>query len=359
MNHFFSNLRILDLSNALAGPSAGQFFAELGAEVIKYENPMTGGDITRTWKTPAEDPADHFSSYYASVNLFKKIKNCNLKEEQDHREFLSELAATDVLITNLKTESLERLGIGREKLCEQFPQLILIHLVAFDHLDARTAFDFTLQAECGYMYLNAKSADSDQLKFPVAFIDVLAGHQIKEAILIALLKRAKEHIGSLVEVSLFKSALTGLINQAASYLNTGVVPQPMGSLHPSIAPYGESFLSKDKIRFVLGIGTDDQFKKLLKIMNINDEDVHKQYGLNVNRVRNRILLAEYLQSKFDCLFWKELKKAFIMDNIPFGRINQLDELFETKLAQKMIKEYNFTSSDRYRAVSALAFNFLK
>ncbi len=359
MNNFFSDLKVIDLSNALAGPSAGQFFAELGANVIKFENPATGGDITRSWKTPDENSEDEFSAYFASINLFKEIRYCNLKTEDGKAAFFKELEDADIFITNLKPESQKKLGVELAKVANSFPKLIIVNLVAYDPDNPRTAFDFTLQAECGYMHLNAKDTRSDKLKFPVAFIDVLAGHQIKEAILIALLKRTKTSQGSWIEVSLYKSALTGLINQASAYLNTGVIPEPKGSLHPSIAPYGESFLSKDKILFVLGIGTDQQFVKLLQILKIDDENIHKRYALNVNRVRNRILLANYLQSKFDCLFWKELNQAFLSSNIPFGRINNLNEVFRSNLAQEMIKEHSFSTSSNYKAVSAIAFNFLK
>jgi crotonobetainyl-CoA:carnitine CoA-transferase CaiB-like acyl-CoA transferase len=269
MKKFFSDLKVIELAGVLAGPSVGVFFSELGARVIKVENPKTGGDITRSWKSANEDPDDKESAYYWSVNTGKEIVFLDLTNENDRQKLLALLKDTDVLITNFKKGDDEKLNLTYSRLRTTNAQLIYASINGFGEQNSRTAYDLILQAEAGFMLINGE-AGSTPVKMPVALIDVIAGHQLKEAILIALLERSKTGKGSHVSVSLFDSALSSLVNQATNWLIGGQLPEAMGSLHPNIAPYGELFNTSDNHTITFAIGSNKQFSSLCGLLDLRN-----------------------------------------------------------------------------------------
>ena len=173
------------------------------------------------------------------------------------------------------------------------------------------------------------------LKLPVALIDVLAAHQLKEGILIALIKRQKTNKGSLVEVSLYDSAISSLKNQATNWLMGNFIPEAQGSLHPNIAPYGETFLTKDNYQVVLAIGNDKHFNLLLKILNAEDLNVDI-FLSNQLRVKNRTKLDVILKPYFLKQSKDEFMQKVIEFNIPAGVVNNIQQVFEKKEAQELI-----------------------
>lgn len=344
-------IKVIELSNALAGPSAAMFFAEMGAFVRKYENKRTGGDVTRKWKKP--DEKGNISSYFASVNFGKEIIPIDLKLAADQKVLWRDLKDADLLICNFKPGSAEKLGLGMDELREAFPSLVIIQLVGYDPNMARPAFDLSIQAEAGYMFLNRPKGQTP-MKFPFAFTDVMAGQQIRSAALLALYKREKDGQGAYITVSLFQSGISGLINQASYYLMTGNLPQPMGSLHPTIAPYGEIFESADGKLFTLAIGTDAHFEDLVNLLELPEEYDHNQFASNVLRVKNRELLFRYLSDGFKLLNWIVLEQLLAEKNVPYGLIANMEEVFERRLAKEMIKESD-TPDGKIKTVSTVAF----
>lgn len=266
MNTFFKDLKIIELANVLAGPAVGMFFAELGANVIKVENKLTNGDVTRSWKGPTENKNDPSSAYFASVNYNKKSIFLNLHIAEEKQHVLDLIKDTDIVISNYKYDDDTKLGMDYKSLKKINPQLIYAHISGYGNGTKRTAYDLVLQAETGFMHMNGTTA-SGPLKMPVALIDILAAHQLKEGILIALMKRLKTSKGSYVSVSLEQAAVASLANQAGNWLMAGYDHQPSGSLHPNIAPYGEIFMTADNKKMVLAIGNDKQFKKLCELLN--------------------------------------------------------------------------------------------
>jgi len=256
-----NGLKVLELASVLAGPGVGQFFAELGAEVIKVENLKTGGDVTRTWKLASEKAEDDRSAYFSSVNWGKKSLALDLTDSSG-KSIVQKLAAqTDVVIASFKSGDAEKLGVAYSQLQKVNPKLIYGQITGYGSDNARVGYDAVIQAESGFMDMNGERGGSP-LKMPVALVDVLAGHQLKEGLLLALLKREKTGEGSWVEVSLIQAAIASLANQASNWLVAQSLPSRQGSLHPNIAPYGESFETKDGRQVILAVGNDRQFADL-------------------------------------------------------------------------------------------------
>ncbi|MDX5404626.1 MAG: CoA transferase, partial [Bacteroidota bacterium] len=259
MKDLFRELTVVELASVLAGPSVGMFFAELGARVIKVESPS--GDVTRGWKLPDESPDSNVSAYFSSVNYHKEYVSLDLKDPSDREHLNAILKEADVLIQNWKEGDAEKFGLSAGSLMARFPKLIIADLSGFALETQRVAYDIVLQAETGWLSMTGHPGGGPA-KLPVALIDLLAGHQLKEGILAALWQRERTGTGAQVAVSLEESALASLANQASNYLMCGNIPGPMGTAHPNIAPYGEIFRCRDDHPLLLAVGSDVQFQKL-------------------------------------------------------------------------------------------------
>lgn len=332
---FFKDLKVVELASVLAGPAVGMFFAELGAQVIKVESPM-GGDVTRSWKNPKENKNDTASAYYYSVNWNKKVVKLDLKNNNDQIKLHSLFAEADVLITNFKSGDDIKFNLSSQALQEKYPTLIIGEITGYPD-SSKVAFDAVLQAETGFMSLNG-NASSGPLKMPVALIDILAAHQLKEGILLGLLNRYKNNKGCVVKVSLFDAAISSLAYQASNWLNSRYESPRMGSLHPNIAPYGETFLTQDKRLILLAVGNDKQFESFCKLIGKEElvADVH--FSINSNRVINRaelslIIADKIAEEKLD--HWLAL---FEQNKIPAGAVNSISEVFALNAANKKVLE---------------------
>ena len=351
----FKNLKIIDLSTVLAGPSVGTFFAELGAQVIKVEHPENY-DVTRSWKLPSEKK-ENTSAYFASVNYGKFYDKLNLSELKDYDRFITMVEESDVLIMNFKSGDQNKLNITDELLWKVNPRLIIGKISGFGKDSDRVAYDLILQAETGFMSMNG-DPETQPTKMPVALIDILAAHHLKEGLLIALMERFNSEKGSCVEVSLYDAALCSLANQASNFLMTGEIPKRMGSLHPNIAPYGEIFTTIDSVQFTLAIGSDQHFCKLLTILNLLKLQDDERFSTNQSRVANRVKLYEILKKKLSELDSKILFNLFQLNKIPFGEIKSLDKVFTDKSAQDLIRKDQLTNIKGKRMTS-IAFKWKK
>ena len=333
----FKELKVVDCSSVLAGPQVGTFFSELGALVIKFENAKTNGDVTRTWHTPLESK-EKISSYYSSINYKKEVRFVDLCNAQDIAKIHAELETADIVLTNFKGNDAKKFQLDAEFISKKFPKLIQGIIRGFEFEKNRVAYDVVLQAETGFMFMNG-SAEGAPNKMPVALIDVLAAHQLKEGILCALINRSKTEKGSVVEVSLEKAALASLANQASYFLMTGNIPQRMGSLHPNIAPYGELFQTKDQKWIVLAIGSDEQFRKLSVILNVEEISHDLLFSSNTVRVKNSITLYKILQQEFKKTNCDAFEIKAQESGIPYGRVRNMQEVFERDAAvQNVLKE---------------------
>ena len=354
MNKPFSDLIILELAGVLAGPSAGLFFSEMGARVIKIENPKTDGDVTRSWKLNAENANDKESAYYWSINAGKEVQFLDLTIEKDLLNFYSLIKTADILISNYKCGDDIKLKVDYQTLTSIKPDLIYASINGFGRSNSRTAYDLILQAESGFMFINGEK-NSAPLKMPVALIDILAGHQLKEAILIAILKRYKTKQGSNISVSLFDTAIASLANQATNWLIAHHLPIAQGSLHPNIAPYGEIFTSKDDHQFTFAIGNNKQFKALCDILNLQLYTL-SNYLDNQQRVSHRENLFIELENVIKHFNFEQLHKACLEHDIPIGKIRNLKEVFQLPEAQALINTFTFHDKT-IQTVKSTSFKF--
>jgi len=215
------------------------------------------------------------------------------------------------------------------------PRLIYAEVTAYGEDDPRVGYDAVIQAETGFASMNGTDA-SGPLKMPVALMDLLAGHQLKEGILAALLERERTGRGRRVAVSLYEAGVTALANQAANYLMTGVVPARLGSAHPNIVPYGSSYRCRDGGFVVLAVGTDRQFVRLAECLGAAELAEDPRFETNGLRVRNRgeleaMLSARVLQFDRDTLVGR-LRKA----DVPAGAVRNVREALLDPLAARLV-----------------------
>lgn len=336
----FKDLKVVELANVLAGPAVGMFFAELGAKVIKVENSLTAGDITRQWKTTHESNKSSVSAYYASVNWNKEVIFADLTDLKEKEKVYSIIEEADIVISNYKPGDDKKLGMDYETISKINTNIVYGHITGFGIYNDRVAYDLVLQAETGFMSMNG-TKESGPLKIPVAMIDILAAHQMKEALLIGLINRMKTNKGGYYTVSLYDAAISSLANQASNFLMTGVVPALAGSLHPNIAPYGEIFITKNKKKIILAIGSNKQFDNLCKVLGIPNIAKEKRFSENKERVLNRMELKKILQYEFKKKESDFLINEFHKRYVPAGEIKDLEEVFREEGSQKLILNDEF------------------
>jgi crotonobetainyl-CoA:carnitine CoA-transferase CaiB-like acyl-CoA transferase len=329
-----SDLVVVEIASVLAGPAVGMYFAEKGARVIKVENKTTGGDVTRSWKLPVEDKDATVSAYFSSVNWHKEYVFLDFKKDDDLQKLKDIIEEADVLITNFKFGDAVKFGLDASSISKLSEKIIIAELSGFGALDERVAYDLVLQAETGYMSMNGEP-NSKPVKMPVAFIDLFAAHQMKEGILEALLNQ-KENPGIYhVEISLYDAAIASLANQASNYLMANNIPQPLGSKHPNIAPYGEIFETKDKKQMTFAIGSNKQFTQLFEELGLESTE---DFVSNKDRVANRDKIESIVADKVKLRDSEELMSALISRKVPVAIIKNLKDVFSDSKAKSMIIE---------------------
>lgn len=330
----FQKLKILELASVLAGPSVGQFFAELGAEVIKVENSKAGGDVTRSWRGVGEQTDDR-SAYFCSVNWGKKSIALDLTSAEGKRIVQQLAVQSDIVIASYKPGDAEKLGVSYQQLITNNKQLIYGQISGYGSNDPRVGYDAVVQAEAGFMFMNGERG-GNSLKMPVALIDILAGHQLKEGLLIALLNKERSGKGGLVEVSLIQTAIASLANQASNYLVAGKIPQKQGSAHPNISPYGDVFTTKDRKEVLLAVGNDVQFKALCELLGSSQIGAMPQFSSNEARVINRTMLQGLLQQVISNWGSEDLLPQLHIRKIPAGIIQNMQQAFEMPQAKELL-----------------------
>lgn len=335
--NFFKGLKVIELANVLAGPAVGLFFSELGAEVIKVENKLTNGDVTRSWKLAKENPDSKTSAYFASVNLNKQSLFVDFNLPDDKNKVYEMIKSADIVIVNYKPGDEFKLGMDHETIRKINPSIIYAQVTGFGTDVKRTAYDLVLQAETGFMFMNGNK-ESGPIKMPVALIDILAAHQLKEGVLIALLKKMKSGKGSKVTVSLYDAAIASLANQASNWLMTGENPQPIGSLHPNIAPYGEIFRTSDNKQIVLAIGNNKQFAHLCELLGCPELITDERFRNNPQRVKHRTKLYELLNDLFCQKSSGPVMESLKSKDVPAGIIKSLEDVFEDTASTKLIRK---------------------
>lgn len=334
-NTLFEGMTVVELASVLAGPAVGTFFSELGARVIKVENKTTGGDVTRRWRQSGETEGGP-SAYYASVNWDKESVFLDLSDPADRRTVGDYLHGADIVLANFKKGDAEKFGLAYENVRQLNPSIIYGRLTGFGRHSDRVAYDLIMQAEAGFMSMNGQP-DGPPTRMPLALIDVLAAHQLKEGILCALLKQKdRPEQPWLVEVSLYDSAIASLVNQAANWLMNGEVPQRIGSLHPNIAPYGEVFTTRDRQTVTLAVGSDRQFKDLCAILDVPGLAESPRFCRNAKRVEYRNALAGRLRPRIAERESEPFLEQCRQRRVPAAKIKDLQQVFATPQARRLL-----------------------
>ena len=344
----FKDLKIVELASVLAGPLTGSFFSELGAEVIKIENKRTNGDITRTWKLPSEDKNATASAYYSAANYSKKVLLLDLTNASDYQTLILHLKEADIVISNFKPDSAKKLRLDYDHLKEYNETIIYAELTGFGSNDSRPAFDVVLQAETGFMYMNGEP-NGNPVKMPVALIDILASHHMKEAILCAIINKLKTGKGKHIEISLYNSALASLANQATNWLMAGHIPEAMGSQHPNIAPYGDLYLTKDNTFIVLAVGTDKQFIKLCSLLQLPIAGFETNEQRLMQRKSLNIMIGDCFKTE-RANYWSATLKR---NNIPYGVVKNMKEVFQDEKSKNMLISENIEGLEAIKVKTAL------
>ncbi len=324
-----SGLLVVELASVLAGPSVGMFFAEHGARVVKVEAPR--GDVTRRWHLATEDPGDDRPAYFCAVNWGKESVTLDLATDAG-RDALARLAArADVVVSSFRPGRAAGLGADAETLRARHPRLVVVEVDGYGPDDPRAGYDAVVQAESGFTFLNGQP-DGPPTKMPVALVDVLAAHQLKEATLVALLARERTGQGATVRVSLLASAVASLANQASGWLTAGVAPQRMGSAHPTIAPYGTIYPTATG-GVVLAVGTDRQWAALCGVLGLEPE---ARFETNLGRVRHRRALDAVLGPALATRERGALLAALAERGVPAGAVRGVPEVFEQPEAARLV-----------------------
>ncbi|MFU8814956.1 MAG: CaiB/BaiF CoA transferase family protein [Pseudomonadales bacterium] len=330
-----AGLLVLELASILAGPTTGQFLAELGADVIKVENPATGGDPTRNWRLASEDPQAAVSAYFCCANWGKQSLALDVAKPAGRQAAVDLARRADIVIASYKPGDDAKLGLDAVTLCTLNPRLIYAQISAYGRHDPRPGFDAIVQAESGFTHLNG-AAGGPAVKMPVALVDLLAAHQLKQAILLALLARANSGLGRHVHVSLLEAAVASLANQASNYLVAGVVPQRMGSEHPNIVPYGSIFRLGDGRELVLAIGTERQWLNLTDALQRADLAADPRFADNGARVRHRDQLNEQLAHALARCDASAIGARLQAAGVPFGFVNDMQQVWQQPAAQRVL-----------------------
>ena len=324
-----SGLSILDLSRILAGPTATQLLADLGAEVIKIEKPGTGDD-TRGWGPPFLKDADGRetgeSAYYLSSNRGKLSVAIDIATPEGQAVIRRMVETSDVLVENFKLGDLERYGLGYEELRTRNPKLIYCSISGFGRTGPnkhRAGYDFLIQGEGGLMSL---TGDETPLKAGVGVADVVCGLYATIGILAAVEARHKTGKGQFIDIALMDAQVALLVNQGVAYLTNGQVPPRRGNDHPTIVPYGV-FPALDG-DFILAIGNDQQFGKFVVLAGAESLARDPLYAKNADRVRNRALLVPILRQLTIKRAMSDWMNVLESAGVPAGPINNLDRVFE-------------------------------
>jgi len=330
-----NGIKVLELASVLAGPAVGMFFAELGAEVTKIENLTTGGDVTRSWKLPSESEDQNHSAYFCSVNWGKRHLMLDLKSTEGRSEALRLAAEADIIISNFKPGDDKKLGMDYDAIKAQNPNVIYGSITGYGEEDPRAAYDVVLQAEAGYMYMNG-FADRPPMKFPLAIIDILAAHQLKEGLLLALFNKARTGQGCHVTTSLFDAAISALSNYATNWLMGGQMAGRTGAVHPNICPYGEIITCSDDSMIVLAVGSDRQFQALCDVLGCGALGSDERFITVQHRVAHRIELMALLKDAALHHKGDELLHQLHTHFVPAGAIRNMQQVFALPAADRLL-----------------------
>lgn len=329
-----TGITVLDCSRVLAGPYCAMLLGDLGANVIKVEQPGRG-DETRSWGPPfvgGESP------YFWSANRNKRSLTLDLSRDEGRAILRRLLAQSDIFIENYKVGTLDRWGFGDNDLRTINPRLVHTAITAYgaDGPKAQQpGYDFLLQAESGLMSITG-DPEGEPMKAGVAVVDVLTGVYASTATLAALRAAEISGQGQRVDCSLLRSAIAGLINVGTSFLATEKPPQRWGNAHATIVPY-QLFAASDQ-PFVLAVGNDEQWRRCCAVLGQEAWSADERFATNPRRVQNRDQLIPLLSRIFKTRTAAEWLSSLSAAKVPASPVNSLSQVFaDPQVQQQQLK----------------------
>ncbi len=317
------NILVLDLTRVLVGPYCTMILSDLGARVIKIEAPEVGDD-SRKFGPFVKDN----SAYFMSLNRGKESIALNLKDTNDKKIFLNILKKADVLVENFKPGTLDKWGFGWKDMCKKFPKLIYASASGFGQtgpLKELPAYDMVVQGMGGLMSVTGQP-NSEPTRVGTSIGDITAALFTSIGINSALFNREKTGKGMFIDVSMLDCQIAILENAIARYLSKKEIPQPMGSRHPSIAPF-EAFKTKDSY-IIIAAGNDKLFEKLCHSLDMKEEVKNEKFKTNALRCQNMDYLKSKMEDKLKFYNTKEWTKKLEKDKIPCGPIFNIKDAVE-------------------------------
>ena len=317
------NLLVVDLTRVLVGPYCTMMLSDLGARVIKIEAPNIGDDSRKFGPFVKEN-----SAYFMSLNRGKESIALNLKNEDDKKIFLNILKKADILVENFKPGTLEKWGFGSPSLFPPFPKLIYASASGFGQtgpLKELPAYDMVVQGMGGLMSVTGQP-NSEPTRVGTSIGDITAALFTTIGINAALYDREKTGKGMFIDVSMLDCQIAILENAIARYLSKNEIPKPMGSRHPSIAPF-EAFKTKDSY-IIIAAGNDKLFEKLCNVLDLNELPKDKKFSSNSFRSENMDDLKILIENKLKSLNTKDWIQKMEKDKIPCGPIFNIKDAVE-------------------------------
>jgi formyl-CoA transferase len=320
-------LVVVDLTRALAGPHAAMMLGDLGAEVIKVENPV-GGDDTRGWGPPFVQPDDggRESTYFLSTNRNKKSVTLDLKGDQGKSALDALLRRADVLLENFRPGVLDRLGFSQERMAEINPRLVILSISGFGHdgpEGGRAGYDQIAQGEAGLMSVTG-SGPTDVQRVGVPIADLLAGMYGAFGVLAALQERERTGRGQVVRSSLLAAIVGVHAFQGTKWTVAGQVGEPTGNHHPSICPYGSFDTADGAVQ--IAVGSEGLWKRFCEGFGL--DAAAEGMASNPQRVANGKRVNELVQATFALHSTDELLAKLDRIGVPAGRIRSIREVYE-------------------------------
>jgi formyl-CoA transferase/CoA:oxalate CoA-transferase len=336
VNGPLQGLTVLDFTRVLSGPYCTMQLADMGARVIKIEQPARGDD-TRAWGPPFVHGE---SAYFLSINRNKESLTLDLKNPAAMRVLEPLLAKADVLVENFRPGTMSRLGLGHEQLSARFPRLVYCSISGFGQTGPRRqepGYDAVVQAEGGLMSITG-SAEGQPFRLGVAISDIVSGMFATQGVAFALLARERTGRGQFVDIGMLDATTALLTYQAGIYFATGVTPGRMGNRHPTIVPY-ETFAAADG-DFVVAVGNDDQWRRFCGVLSVDSLAADDRFTTNRLRLANYDILRPMLGSALRSRTRAEWVEALKAAGVPCGSVRDVAEVLQDPQlhARGMIQE---------------------